>query len=640
MGGIFSSDNTSGSPGSTGPIGPTGPKGETILNLNQVLADPALTKKLLDVFVTDVRFKGVTGPAGTQGSQGSQGERGPVGIQGSQGERGPTGLQGSQGSQGPTGPRGEFTQILGSNIDDTALAIFKNALVNDTQKRFIGPTGATGAQGPSGTITNMNDLVAQLKTNSSDGTNWVSTLTNGAFASKDDVVDLGTRFNNLNTNVETNYVQKSTANSDWWLKQLSGTYVNYINENDPIKTSAYVWNNFYKKNESDGKYANKSDLPNMSLYSTTSVSDGKYANKSDLPNMSLYSTTLVSDGKYANKSDLPNISLYSTTLVSDDKYANKSELPNMSLYSTTSVNDGKYAPLKNPIILGNDTFNVGNVQKNPSLEIFSNSQTSKDFIIENTLPGESGYDILFNPRYNGKVKIGYNPYFDLDPGPNDTRDTNIPTSKLAVKGDINASENLIGKGLKIGKWNIQENSNGGICFTKNDNNINISKCFGVEEVIRTDAGASSNVVSRDGQLLYKIINPAWKLGFDSSSPYVFKEVHNKNPSQKFNINIWINLNDYTFKNVVMKFVGHRSYLDIFCTTAPFSTQNVLSQMSTHRFPPENISNPNVNIRDVKLDLINMPTKFICINVRDDNKCCGQDADFYGYIKLEKLYLEN
>jgi hypothetical protein len=163
-------------------------------------------------------------------------------------------------------------------------------------------------------------------------------------------------------------ILKATATSDWWLKQLSGTYVNYVNETDPVKMSAYVWNNFYKKN---------------------------------------------------------------------DVY-NKEE------------SDSKYALKKEPTILGSSTFNVNNTLKNPSLEIFSNSQTSKDFIIENSLPGERGYDIIFNPRFNGNVKIGYNPYFDLGPGT--TKDTIIPSSKLAVKGDINASENLIGKGLKVSSF--------------------------------------------------------------------------------------------------------------------------------------------------------------------------------------------
>ena len=224
------------------------------------------------MFVTDVRFKGVTGPAGIQGERGPtglQGSQGPTGLQGSQG---PTGLQGSQGSQGPTGPRGEFSQILGSNIDDTALAIFKNALVNDTQKRFIGPTGATGLQGPSGTITNMTTLIEELKKPNPDGTNWVSTLTNGAFASTNALNNLEGKFNNLNTNVETNYVQKSTADSEWWLKQLSGTYVNYTRETDPIKISAYVWNNFYKKSESDGRYAPLKDASN-NVISYTKTSD-------------------------------------------------------------------------------------------------------------------------------------------------------------------------------------------------------------------------------------------------------------------------------------------------------------------------------------------------------------------------------
>ena len=563
---------SSGSKGDTGPTGPTGPKGdngETVFNLDQVLADPVLSEKLLKKLVNDSqnRFKG------------------------------PQGLQGDTGPTGPTGPKGDsgtfqLSQIVSSGFDASVRQNLLDTMAKDTQNRFRGPAGTQGPQGPMGDINNL-DGVANKLLDSPTFTNAIS----GGLVKKSDYDTLSTNFNDLKNDVTNNYLRSGSSDASWWNNQLKGNFGLYNDvKNDNTKASAYVWNNFFTKGE-------------------TNTELSKYQEKGD----------------YALKSDL---NIYA-------KASQLSDLNNLNP-SNFSVNGTKTYP------------DDGGVQQRPNLSIFSNESTNRDFVIANVTNNIGGGDIAFNPRWGGNVKIGYDPY-GLDG--NQFKDTNVPNSKLAVKGnisssfknenekgDISASGSLISNALKIGSWNIQENSNGGICFSKNDNNnnINITKCFGIEPTIQTDAGANSNVVSRSSRkLLSEIINPNWKLGFNSNSPDVFNEaVENKNPSQKFNINIWINLNDYTFKKVVMKFVGHRSYLDIFCTTAPFSTQNVLSQMSTHRFPPENRSNPNVNVRDVTLDITNMPTKFICINVRDDNKCCGDDADFYGYVGFSKLYLQN
>lgn len=491
MGGIFSSDTSSSSPG---PTGPTGPKGETILNLNQVLADPALTKKLLDVFVTDARFKGVTGPAGIQGERGPTGAQGLQGLQGLQGPTGAQGLQGAQGAQGaegPTGPRGEFSQIIGSNIDDTALDIFKNALVNDTQKRFIGPTGATGAQGPTGTITNMNDLIDKLKTNT-DGTNWITTLSNGAFASTTALNNLEGKFNNLNTNIETNYIQKATANSDWWLKQLSGTYVNYVNETDPVKMSAYVWNNFYKKNdvytkaESDGRYAKPSDLTpfikkdinDLTNYYNTTQSDGRYAKPSDLTtfakvssdvtfkniNASGFNTTgnITGDSIILNgdnsvlKFDKNNTTIAKDSIIFNGFATNESLVTAPSSFSVRySIPKGKK--------FGIITDNKSDANNYPEFSITSIG-TNGDFAIQAARHGTDAgpRNIYMNNQWGGNVIIG--------------KGDNTSGARLEVGGKDKLSINTDGKintpELNIGSWSIYQDSIGCLIFKTNSNAIN------------------------------------------------------------------------------------------------------------------------------------------------------------------------
>jgi hypothetical protein len=83
---------------------------------------------------------------------------------------------------------------------------------------------------------------------------------------------------------------------------------------------------------------------------------------------------------------------------------------------------------------------------------FINNRDKDDFAILTTKAGVSGGSHLnINPVFGGNVRIGYNPN-DYWPGA-DPKDTNVPSSRLAVKGDINASGNLIGNGIKIGTNN-------------------------------------------------------------------------------------------------------------------------------------------------------------------------------------------
>ena len=63
--------------------------------------------------------------------------------------------------------------------------------------------------------------------------------------------------------------------------------------------------------------------------------------------------------------------------------------------------------------------------------------SNQDFVIANVTGNIGGGDITFNPRWGGNVKIGYDPY-GLDGNP--SKDTNVPSSKLAVKGNINATD--------------------------------------------------------------------------------------------------------------------------------------------------------------------------------------------------------
>ena len=77
---------------------------------------------------------------------------------------------------------------------------------------------------------------------------------------------------------------------------------------------------------------------------------------------------------------------------------------------------------------------------------FINNRDKDDFAILTTKAGVNGGSHLnINPVFSGNVRIGYNPN-DYWPGA-DPKDTNVPNTKLAVKGEINALT-----GFQTGNW--------------------------------------------------------------------------------------------------------------------------------------------------------------------------------------------
>ena len=230
-----------------------------------------------------------TGPQGLQGDTGQQGPKGdigPQGLQGLRGDTGPQGLQGNigpQGLQGPKGATGEsgtfsLEQILSGGLDSDIQRRFFDAISRDT--RFRGSTGPVGPKGETGNIENISNLATQLLNDD----NFQTKIT-GGIVKNSDFYTLQTRFNDLKTDVETNYLKGGDAT--WWNNQLSSNYSLYnTNKNDPTKASTYIWNNFYNKTETDGKYAVKSTDTNG------------YANKGDLE---VYMKTADADTKYASK---------------------------------------------------------------------------------------------------------------------------------------------------------------------------------------------------------------------------------------------------------------------------------------------------------------------------------------------------
>jgi len=236
--------------GDTGPAGPQGLKGDTVLNLEQVLSDPVLTEKLMKVLVNDSqnRFKG------------------------SKGDKGETGAKGDKGDKGPSGESIlNLASILSNQTDKTnLLKLFKE----DTS--FVGPIGPKGDTGPSGSVANINDLATQLLGNQT----FTNSINTGIFKTSDfntfkdsDYTPLKTDYNSFKNDVQNNYVK--ATNSTWWNTQLK-TNFNLYKKDEPTNdnsASPYVWNNFYTKGESDVKYATNASL-------TTKLND--YVPKSGL----------------------------------------------------------------------------------------------------------------------------------------------------------------------------------------------------------------------------------------------------------------------------------------------------------------------------------------------------------------------
>jgi hypothetical protein len=260
--------------------------------------------------------------------------------------------------------------------------------------------------------------------------------------------------------------------------------------------------------------------------------------------------------------------------------------------------------------------------------------------------GIGGKNILVNPTWGGNVQIGYNPY-GFNEFPKDT----IPNSRLAVKGNISTSYRngdeigdiisngkLIGNGLKLGNWDIVPDDKT-ICFNNSSSGLNIKKCFGADPVITTD-GNINNISFRGGNpsSYSQSFNENWKL---TNNPNYDQPVQSytaelKNPNQRYSYNIWINLNDYTFNSVNIRFLGHRANMNIFSCPAPFSIENK-KLLKTHRFPKEN-PNQSINTLDVSIQKSEMPTNYICINIGDDNKQYESNADYYYYTLFQKLYI--
>jgi hypothetical protein len=337
--------------------------------------------------------------------------------------------------KGPKGDKGDsgtysLEQIFSSGLSPEVTAKFINTIANDPQKRFRGDIGPTGPTGPSGSIANISELATRLL-----GEDEFKRGISGGIVKTTDFDNLSNNFNSFKTDVTNNYLKSGTADSTWWNTQLQANFGLYNKpeiKNDSTKSSPYVWNNFYTKGESDGKFALQTSLNN---YYNKTDSDGKFALQTSLNN---YYNKNDSDGKFALQTSLNN---YYNKNESDGKFAKISQLPNMDEIkpSSFSVNGTK------------SIADRDGVQQTPNLSIFSNEQTGKDFVIQSITHRIGGGDISINPRWNGNVIIGYDKY-GLNPTPDHQKDTNIPETRLAVKGDISASDNLIGKGLKVNSF--------------------------------------------------------------------------------------------------------------------------------------------------------------------------------------------
>lgn len=112
-----------------------------------------------------------------------------------------------------------------------------------------------------------------------------------------------------------------------------------------------------------------------------------------------------------------------------------------------SVDLSKYTQLNHDATFNNLYYKGDlSISTTKSTQLF-NKQDADDFAIvttKNNVP--SGSHLNINPVFGGNVRIGYNPNGFWEPS---WKDTNVPTSKLAVKGDVNAAD-----GFKTGNWKI------------------------------------------------------------------------------------------------------------------------------------------------------------------------------------------
>jgi len=145
--------------------------------------------KMGGIFSSQPGSTGQTGPIGSTGSTGPTGSTGSIGPTGSTGPIGPTGTKGEKGEKGDT-----ILNLSQALADTRITKQLIDALANDTQNRFVGPTGPRGPMG---------DIIA-----SDDELNKI-------------------------------------------LKRNFDIYNNMYKGTGEIKSSAYVWNNFYTKEELD-----------------------------------------------------------------------------------------------------------------------------------------------------------------------------------------------------------------------------------------------------------------------------------------------------------------------------------------------------------------------------------------------------
>ena len=568
MGGMFSSDSSTGKQGPTGPTGPTGPpgpqglKGETVFNLEQVLADPVLTEKLMKVLVNDSqnRFKGQKGDKGDKGDTGlagAKGDKGDTGAAGTKGDKGDTGAAGAKGDKGDTGAAGtkgdkgdtgtfSLQQIVGSALAPEVRSNFFDTIATDT--RFKGPVGQVGPTGPPGNIENIDNAVTALLRNStftnSIGQGVLSRTDFNTFKS-DDYEKLKTNYNEFKTDVTQNYLKASSANSSWWNTQLKSNFDLYNKpeiKNDPEKSSPYVWNNFYTTGESDGKYAPKSDLSKYALKSTDA---NGYANKGDLSNYAPKSDS--TDGKYQQKGD----------------YVLNSKLADYALKSEPVV-------IQSITLRGSEDTKDPGKGSYPEFTIKSNLSTNGDFEISHEQSNVGTKNIRINPmNYNpGNISIGYN------------KTETIP-SKFSVKGDINASENLIGKGLKIGpnsEWNLIADAN---CLRINGpENTQYNFCKQVIPKLSSSNNSLTNIydgVFLQSSRLYtdlwnSAVSPGWTPGYAVSNKFNGTNYLSRYWMTQF----WIRtLADNTFASVSIKLnvnnYNRIKYLDIYFSVKNFSS---------------------------------------------------------------------
>ena len=102
----------------------------------------------------------------------------------------------------------------------------------------------------------------------------------------------------------------------------------------------------------------------------------------------------------------------------------------------------------------------------PDTDDYALLTTKADF------PGGSHFNI--NPVFGGNVRIGYNPNEFLG-AQSGTKDTNVPNSKLAVKGITNSSD-----GFQTGGWTISE-SGDNLCMKNGTNPAFCVNKYGVRD---------------------------------------------------------------------------------------------------------------------------------------------------------------